>query len=141
MKLTMRTTGKMKLRQTGPWRNVTMSKAGLVFFIGFMTLMIINLGFVVFGDGETLSISQFLVNTGFTDPITSLVFGMTIGHLWLSMWPEDWEPEQVSHWWRLKLLSALSGAVIFAGLWAIVVHWLHLRGIWSAVFFFLPGCE
>lgn len=66
---------------------LTMTIAGLVTYIGILTLAIVDLGLVLFR-GTGGSVSQFLITTAFRSPFVSFAFGCTCGHLFFNMWPE-----------------------------------------------------
>lgn len=61
-----------------------MKPAGLVVFIAFIVVGIIDLGFVVFG-GTGTTISAFMVDAGLRSPFWVLVFGIVVGHLVFGM--------------------------------------------------------
>lgn len=63
-----------------------MKPAGLVVFIAFIVVGMIDLGFVVFG-GTGTTISAFMVGAGLRSPFWVLVFGILVGHLVFRMHP------------------------------------------------------
>lgn len=56
----------------GPWR--------LIVFIGLMALLLIDLGFVTFGDTST-SLSAWLSYVGIKSPFVAFCAGLAAGHL------------------------------------------------------------
>lgn len=63
-----------------------MNLASLITTILIITLGIFDLCFVVFG-GTQSSVSRFLVDLGFKDPIIVFTFGFVCGHLFGYMAP------------------------------------------------------
>lgn len=61
-----------------------MKPAGLVVFIAFIVVGIIDLGFVVFG-GTGTTISAFMIDAGLRSPFWVFVAGLVCGHLLFPM--------------------------------------------------------
>ena len=65
-----------------------MKPAALITTILIITLGIVDLCFVVFGNGTSTTVSQFLINIGFKSPVFVFATGFVCGHLFGWMTPE-----------------------------------------------------
>lgn len=70
------------------WIPYTMPIAGLVFTVLLGIMGVVDLFFVLF-TGTGTSVSSFLVNVGFNDPVVVFVFGFYAGHLFGYMKPVE----------------------------------------------------
>lgn len=65
-----------------------MKPAALITTILVITIGLVDLGFVVFGDGTSTTVSQFLINIGFKAPLVVFMVGFVCGHVFGWMKPE-----------------------------------------------------
>ncbi len=61
--------------------DISMTTTSLIVTIGFISLGLYDLAVVMIYDNVSISVSRFLINTGFDAPFVTLVIGVVIGHL------------------------------------------------------------
>ena len=69
------------------YTKLTMTTTALVTTSTIITLGIYDLAAVAFGDGTSITVSDFLVNVGFNKPFVVFAIGFICGHLFGYMKP------------------------------------------------------
>lgn len=65
--------------------NISMNTTALITTIGIITLGIYDLIVVSIGEGESLSVSRFLINVSWMSPTFVFAVGVVCGHIFCSV--------------------------------------------------------